>query len=200
MRTTYRVIVPLGVACVLLTLCMYAAPHWASVILAAATFIGLAIFLVVSVALGFARWRKSSGFWMMPALVCLTFMLIAWFTPGGGRLLADRQFKKHLSEYEEVISEIRNTENFRTAELDVIRTKHRTDKVRAIKAARCSDGTMVVAFLLNTNVPLLHEGYVYKGYKDSDTCIKESARIENNWPYVRPVTGNWYHFSDQPGL
>jgi hypothetical protein len=99
-------------------------------------------------------------------------MLVAWFVPTFGRRLADRQFKKNLPEYEEVIGEIKSAENFRSPELNIVRTNHRVYGVRAIKAARCGDGTVVVAFLLDVNVPLLHEGYFYNGSQENTLAEK----------------------------
>jgi hypothetical protein len=137
---------------------------------------------------------------MAPTIVCVAFLLMAWFTPSAGRLLADRHFKRYASEYDAVVTEIRNNRDFRSAELDVVKTKHQADKVRAVKAARCEDGSVIIAFLVDAKVPLLHEGYVYQDFSDGGTCISDTARPENNWPYIRLISGHWYHFSDQPGL
>jgi hypothetical protein len=86
------------------------------------------------------------------------------------------------------------------ARLSIIDVKKLPTHVIRIKAARCSDGAVVVAFLTDTDVPLLHEGYVFKGYSDTNNCITADIRPEHQWPYVRHVIENWYHFSDQPGL
>lgn len=200
MRLSYKVIIPLGVIHLLATLFSHATPHWASVITATLSFIALLCLLILSIVLGLTRWRKSSRFWAIPGLVCLAFILIGRFTPTVGRYLADRQFKKHLPEYELVVSEIRNSKQFHSTDLEMIKTSQRAYNVRAIKAARCEDGQVIVALLLDTQVPLLHEGYVYVDLKNGDACIKNSARPENNWAYIRPLTPGWYHFSDQPGL
>jgi hypothetical protein len=138
----------------------------------------------------------------MPTIICLVFILMQLYTPEAGRRLADGQFKKHLPEYEEVVAEIRNTEDFQSAAVKVVRTKrleYLNHNIRAITGERCEDGSVVVAFALNTPVLLLHDGYVYKSYNGTAACIREDLRPENRW-YLRPVTGNWYHFSDQPGL
>ena len=196
----YRLLAGLGSVCFIATLCMYAAPHWISVLLAAVSFLGLVIFLISIAIMGLARWRKTSNAWMLPTVVCAAIMLVVWFVPTVGRKLADRQFERNLSKYEEVVAEIKNTENVRSPELNVINTSHKVYGVRAIKAARCADGTVVVAFLLDVDVPLLHEGYVYNGSQENITCLETKAKPERNRPYTRPVVGNWFHFSDQPGL
>ena len=205
MKTAYAVIVPLGLASVLSTLCMYASPHWAYLILDVVTFVALLIFLVLSAMLGFKRWRRASRFWMVPTIVCVIFILVDRYTPAAGRFLADRQFKAHLTEYNEVVAEIRNTKNLQSAALvEMVRARHLEyllHNVRSIKAERCEDNSIIVTFVLNTRVMLLHEGYLYKDYDNaSANCAKEDVRPENKWPYLRPVVDNWYHFSDQPGL
>lgn len=136
----------------------------------------------------------------MPTIICLLFILVQLYTPEAGRRLADRQFKKHLPEYEEALTEIRNTEDFQSAAVKVVKTKHLeylSHNLRAITGERCEDGSVVVAFALNTPVLLLHDGYVYK--VGAGACIREDLKPEHRW-YLRPVVGNWYHFSDQPGL
>ena len=200
MSTGYRVLAVLGAVCLPSTLSMYAAPHWATVILAAVSFLGLAIFLITSAILGIARWRRTSSVWMLPTVACGAIMLVAWFIPTFGRQLADRQFKRNLTKYEEVVEEIKHTEHFRSPELKIVNTSHQVSGVRAIKAARCADGTVVVAFLLDVDVPLLHEGYLYKDSPGSTTCVEGKTKLESNLPYTRPIIGNWFHFSDQPGL
>jgi hypothetical protein len=200
MKTAYAVIVPFGLASLLSTLCMYASPHWAFLILDVVTLGILLISLVLSAVLGFSRWRESSSYWMLPAIICFTFLTINLFTPAAGRRFADYQFKKHLSEYNEVVAEIRNTKNLQSAALvEMVRAnrlEYLLHNLRSVNAARCEDKSIVVIFTLNTQLMLLHEGYIHG---DSYSCV-EDIRRERQWPYIRPVIDNWYHFSDQPGL
>jgi hypothetical protein len=85
-------------------------------------------------------------------------------------------------------------------QFDVLKERHRELNVRLLLVARCDDGNVAVAFLLDTDVPLLHEGYVFEGYREDGHCGSEALRLARNWPYVRHVSGPWYHFSDEPGL
>ncbi len=41
---------------------------------------------------------------------------------------------------------------------------------------------------------------MYKEYDEKNICAGNSLTPEENWPYIRHVNGNWFHFSDQPGL
>jgi len=204
MRAAYVAIVGLGFSCVSLTLWMFTNPHWYCIILAALSFVGLAISLVVTEVVGFRRWRRASRYWMVPGLICFAFVVAAWFAPSVGRSLADRQFSKHLSEFTGSVKEIRSgassSEGLTGSSFTIVDVKYAPDHVRAVKVARCDDGDVVAAFLMDTDVPLLHEGYVYKGYAQTSGCNNKVGAIEDNWPYVRRVSGNWYHFSDEPGL
>jgi len=56
-----------------------------------------------------------------------------------------------------------------------------------------------MAFLVGTDVPTLHEGYVFRHAGDAP-CMNSDMRIERVWPYVRHVTRDWYRFADQPGF
>jgi hypothetical protein len=200
----YRIVVALGISCFFFTLWMFASPHWFAILSSLITFTGLTVMLFVSIFQGWVRWRKMSQFWMLPALICLVFMLLAWFTPPFGRWIADWRFRRHLNEYARVVREVKDGPNSYDASanagLAIIEVSNLPRHVRAIKGIRCNNGSVVAAFLLDTDVPLLHEGYVYKGYEEGDSCIKESMMLQNNWPYIRHVTGSWYHFSDEPGL
>lgn len=202
MKKAYYIGTALGISCSLFTLWMYTMPHLLAILLAAATFMGLVVSLLASGILGWARWRRTSRLWMVPALICLASIVIAWFTPAVGRLLADEIFKRRLAEYTEVIEEIQNDKKTIAANGNLIAVDPRNPPhdVRAVRALRCHDGALIAEFLLDTKVPLVHDGYVYKGYEENNACMSLTVRPEKRWPYVRHVSGNWYHFSDQPGL
>jgi len=204
MRIAYRLIIPIGSCGILLTLFTYAKPEWVCLIFAAGAFVFLTGAAIVTAILGFVNWRKRSRFWAAPMFMCLAFMLITWLTPTVGRLIADRHFRKRSEEFMQVVGEIKNGPRSYDAatntSLAIIETQHPPRGVRAIKGIRCDSGAVVAAFLFSTDVPLLHQGYVYKGYNEGDPCIKQGMKLDENWPYVRHVDGNWYHFSDQPGL
>lgn len=179
-------------------------PELLCIMLASLSFVGLALAFLITATLGFTRWRKSSAWWMMPALICLVFLLSAWLSPPLGRLIADRQFERHSSDYLQVVEEVQSGSIPCPAECGIrltpIDVKRLPPRIRAVVAARCNSGAAVVGFLLDTDAPLVHEGYVYRGYDESQNCITEDMKPEKRWPYVRKITGNWYRFSDQPGL
>jgi len=204
MRIAYRLIILIGSCDTLLTLGAHAKPEWLCIILAMGASVFLGGALIATAVLGLVRWRKTSRFWAAPMFLCFAFLLVVWFIPAAGRKIADKDFERHSEDYMEVVSEIRNGpssyDSAANRSLAIIETKNMPRGVRAIKGIRCENGAVVAAFLLNTDVPLLHEGYVYKGYDEGDSCIKPEMKLEENWPYIRHVSGGWYHFSDQPGL
>ena len=204
MANTYSRIIVLGVCCFLFTLYTRIWPELFCIVLAAVSFIGLGIMFVFALIRGFAKWRKSSPFWMLPALLCLGFLAASWFNPPLGRLIADRQFQKNKDEYLRVVEKIRNGTiacpaecGSRLTPIDGNDLPHHT---RAIMAARCKDGeTVVVGFLSDVDAPGVHEGYIFEDSRNT-ACLTEDMKPQNKWPFVRHVSENWYHFSDQSGL
>src|SRR5947207_15124120 len=106
-RAPYRIIVVVGVVYFLLVVSMYSKPFWLCILLVVLTLLFLAIGLLVTAIVGFTKWRRLSRLWMMPALVCLAFILSAWFAPPMGRFIADWEFRRHLVEYVRVVDDVR---------------------------------------------------------------------------------------------
>lgn len=204
MRTAYQLIVSIGISYFLLTLYVHIRPQWLCSVLSLLVFVALVLALLVTAIRGFTMWRQSSRLWMMPAAACLAFILAGRLTAPAGQLVTNWEFKREVSQYLRVVDELRSgaivCETPCSAKLAALKSADRPLRVRALKAARCNDGTVVVAFLADSDVPLLHEGYVFKGYEETNSCVTDSMRPEKIWPYVRHVAGSWYHFSDQPGL
>ena len=204
MKVAYRVIFVVGTLYVLLNLFSYITPEAISTMLAGFLLIALVAAVFATAIRGFYKWRISDRFWMGPSLVALGFALTTWPVPPVGRLVADTRFRHHVTEYEEVVNRLRLDTNLASSptatKLSVVNADGLPSSVRTVIAARCGQSTLVAAFLIDTSVPLLHEGYIYEGYADSDHCVVPTMRPENRWPYVRHVFGTWYHFSDQPGL
>jgi hypothetical protein len=200
----YWLIVVTGVSYFLLTLYSYIMPEWLSNVASFAAFGLLVLILLLTTVIGFTKWRNLSRLWMMPALVCLAFILSAFLTPPMGRAIADWNFKRHATEYLKIVDGVKSGAISCgpqcDARLQVFKAANTPANIRALMGARCDDGEVVVAFLIGTDVPLLHEGYFFKDYEDTNPCIKDAMRPDKKWAYVRPVAGKWYHFSDQPGL
>jgi len=171
----------LGIGCFVFMVGAYSMPRWAYVILAALTFFGLIFAIPVAAALGIREWRGSSQLWMMPAIVALVWALSVWMlAPYIGRRLADWQFQRYLGEYTAIEEGVR----LRTipcpagcnTRLVTINVKRPPSGVILVQAALCGDGSVVVAFVVATTVPLLRglcnqeiRGWEYVRYKGHDT-------------------------------
>ena len=200
----YWAIVPVGISCFLLGLTTYVIPEFLCVLLSSSLFITLVLLLIVALCLGFAVWRKSSRLWLIPALVCLAFVLCSYYLVSPiGQHISDPIFERHLSEYSKVVDGLRSgTISCATpcvGERGIIETTTRPAHVRDIWAVRCNDGGLLVLFRVDTDVPLFHEGYLFKGYGERSNCNTGREMPERRL-YVRQITGSWYRFSDQPGF
>ena len=197
-----------GLCFFILRLITFAVPEiiciWSSVVLA----IALLVILGIAAKEGITKWRKISNMWLVPATLCLVF-LISGFEGGPrlGRKISDWMFMKHIAAYAGIVS------NFKSGGLSCatscigkvgsINAVSLPANVRDILGARCDDGGAIVLFRVKTDVPLLHEGYFFKDYGQTSNCGLSSISPETGWPhapYTRHVEGYWYHFSDQPGL
>ncbi len=180
-------------------------PQWLCVILAVLALGALALGFLISIVLGLKTWRRRSRLWRIPALTCIVaFLAGTCLTAPIGRFIADRHFLGHASEYMKVVDDVTNgmisCEIRCAGKFGSLALANRPTHVKALSAAICEDGKVAVAFLLDTNIPRLHHGYVYSGYKESDGCAADAMKLSNNWPHIRHVAGSWYHFSDQPGM
>ena len=198
----YAVISIVGLLYFVLNVSTYVVPEWFVVNLSLFLLVLFVITTVTMTIWGFLR-RQQSPRWWLPAFACLAITLSGWLAAPVGRFIADARFKRHLPEYSAVVDQIRDgsiscppTCNTRLEILDI---KQRPYYTRSVLAARCSDGPLMVSFLLDVGVPLLHEGYMFKD-ENGARCSTDAMRMEVKCPYVRHVIGNWFHFSDQPGL
>lgn len=116
-------------------------------------------------------------------------------------------FEKRLGDYARVVDDFRSGRvpcaSSRNGDLKVIEATNLPAHVRDIWGAHCDGGGVIVLFRLDTQVPLLHEGYMFKNYEEGSDCGKRFGSREMvvaHLPYVRQIEGHWYRFSDQPGF
>lgn len=202
-------IISVGTTCIATRLCSYAMPEFLSIFLSLLLFLLLLVLLFVAVRKGFVIWRQVNRFWITPSLVCVLFISCFYFASPMGQLISNWQFSRHIAEYSRFVEAFENRaiscQAPCNAELQRIEA---TDKnvrisrpphIRQVMGARCNDAGTMLLFLVDTDVPLLHEGYLFKGYGENSNCNNGSVKPEKRWE-IRHITGNWYHFSDQPGL
>lgn len=159
--------------------------------------------LVYAALVGYFTWRRQSQWWFIPALVCLAFLAGFIVTPSIGKRVSDAQFKRHLPEYTKALQDVRNATNPCAATCDIdlnaIPEGDRPRNVGALFASRCDDGGLSATFVDTSDVPLVHTGYLFKGYGENSSCSRGSMAPEHSL-YLRHIAGQWYHFSDQPDL
>jgi hypothetical protein len=155
---------------------------------------GLVVYFIASLIIGFVSWRKSSRWWITPALICLVFILSAPLYLRVGKVFADWEFKAHLQEYVEVVGDVKNGAVFCDTTLRIITPKVLPSNVKRIMAVRYPDGSVIVMFLVGGSFPLYHTGYLFNGCGENNSCITQYKLLENKY-YLRHVIGDWYHFS-----
>ena len=212
-RTGNRIATSGGACVFLLVVMTYVRPEFFVVLLAGFGYWALLLGILVAFGFGVAEWSGDTRFWMIPALICAAFAAAThWAAVPVGRAVGDWEFRLHLDEYKSVV-EVVAAGNV-PGELDAGIVPHPVDcrewvvpasqrrlphRIVVIWAKRCSVG-MTVEFLVGTDVPTLHEGYVFRGYADSGSSINSKLRREWQWAYTRHIVGDWYRFADQPGF
>jgi hypothetical protein len=208
MQKTFRWIVALGSVLFVLTLSLYVLPKFACLLLSGLVLGLLVVLLISSLIAGFLKWRKFSNFWPMPAIACFVLIFCSFYIASPiGRYISDRTFERHLGDCARVVDDFRSG-SVRCASAcngvaEVVETTSVPAHIRDIWGMHCEGSGVIVLFRLGTDVPLLHEGYVFKDYEESSDCSKRFGSRELVWsrlPHVRQIEGHSYRFSDQPGF
>ena len=208
MKRTMIWIVAVGGVFLLLRLFVYVFPEALCLFLSCSLAVGLLILFGISLKEGVTTWRKTSVLWLLPTLICLEFILVGvGVMPALGPPIADWLFVRNLNAYSGVVGDFRkgaiSCMSPCTGEMVPMHLAHRPPGIRNAWGVHCDDGGAIVMLFVNTDVLLLHEGYFFKEYGDGSNCALQSLSPEVGWPrvrYVRHVAGQWYHFSDAPGL
>jgi hypothetical protein len=204
----FQFVLAMGMSFFVMRLSTYVFPESICMLLSLLLLVALLILLVSASIQGITKWRKTSKLWPAPALLCLAFIIGGFeLTPSMGAHISDWRFKRNLDQFSKVVGELRNKVASCTGpcdgEMALIKGVSVPVHVQAVWGGHCDDGGVIVLFLLDTDVLLLHEGYFFKDYGEGSDCALQSVSPELGWPhapYVRHITGHWYHFSDQPGL
>jgi len=168
----------------------------------------LMLLLVIASIVGAMKWRKHTKGWFVPALVCLASLLLWWRVASPlGQLVSDRMFERNLADYSAIVSKFRSGDLKCSDDCEgkrsPINLMSHVPRVFDVWATHCNDGGVVVLFRLDTDVPLLHEGYVLKDYGEAGDCNRLYGWRESpseELPFIRHVEGNWYRWADQPGF
>lgn len=188
----------------------YVKPEFFLVLLSLVLFSALVVCFIGFSLLGVIKWRATSSLWSLPGLICLVSILCFWYAASPiGQRLSDTRFRRHLAEYSRVVDSFKSgaiaCQKTCNAQLEAIDTSgmlahtYPPESVGAVWGERCDDGGVALLFLHNTDVLLLHEGYIFRSYGQSSNCNTAPGTPEMRWG-LRHVTGQWYRFSDQPGF
>lgn len=201
-------IVAAGTSFLFLRLFIYVIPEIICILVTDLLVLVMIILCGVSLKFGVTKWRNSTNLWLLPILICVAYILIGiWVMPSIGPRISKVLFLKNLDAYSSVVNDFRkdtiSCTNPCTKKMEIIQVPRRPAHVGSIWGVHCDDGGAIVLFLRDTDVPLLHEGYFFKDYGARSNCAEDSLSPESGWPrapFVRHVVGQWYHFSDKPGL
>lgn len=194
-----------GLSIFLLSVLSYVRPEWIGLLLCGLGQYALWTGTVVAVGLGALEWRRSTRLWIIPSLICAAFAFASSLIAAPiGRSITDWEFSRHLQEYQSIVDAVRSGSltcpvDCRKALIPIDANKKLPARIVRVMVGQCDDA-FVAVFLMRTDVPTLHEGYVFRGYVDRASCLSNSMRIEAVWPYVRQITGDWYRFADRPGF
>ena len=186
----------------------FVTPEFGCLLFSGIIFVALVVFLVFSLVAGFTKWRLKSGLWLVPSIIGIASLCCSYYIASPvARLVSDKVFEWQLDDYSRVVSNFRDGSLFCASSCEgnvqTIETTSRPKHVRDIWGTHCDDKGVIVLFRVQTDVPLLHEGYLFKDYGENSNCSRLYGSRQFTWshlPYVRRITANWYRFSDQPGF
>jgi hypothetical protein len=199
-----------GLLSFVLKISTYVWPEFFLLLLAMVLFLTLVVLFFRFSWLGVIRWRPASSLWPLPSLICLVSILFFYYAASPiGQRLSDIRFRRHLGEYSKFVEAFKGgaiaCSGTCNAQLDLIDPSgipagtYSSKGVTDVWAERCDDGGVALLLRLDNDVPLLHEGYIFKSYGEKSNCNTGPETPEKRW-FLRHVTGQWYRFSDQPGF
>lgn len=148
--------------------------------------------------------EKGVEVMVCPALGCIIFLTISYFMPSLGRTISDSIFKARLNSFNGVVTEIKNgmvtCQRPCGGDFEIVNIAKRPSGIRAIYLIQCADDGIGVLFLNSSDVPLLHTGYLFDSVKTGEDCSVSAPLLQHKRLFMRHIEGDWYHFSDQPGL
>ena len=187
---------------------LYARPEIICLALLIVLFWGMFVTQIRLLLVGVLRWKKSTKFWLMPAVVCAAVISLSLcFGSTAGRHVSDLVFRKHSDEYLKIANAFRdgslNCVTSCNGDVKMIETATLPADVRQAYGTHCDGGGVLVLFSLKTDVPLVHEGYLFRDYAETGNCSERFGSHGIVWshvPYVRKLDQHWYRVSDQPGF
>jgi len=193
MRIAYRLITICGVGLFLSVWPFAVVQTLLQMTVMLACSIGLLFALITTLIIGLASWRKSSRWWMGPALLCVAFILGFITYPRIG--VADWWFKRHMAPYAKIVDSIQSGAIPPSTTIADVNVTNLPPYIRNVRAARCPDGSVLVVFFSKACSYAGHSGCLFKDYTETNSCVADYTKYEQIW-HLRHITGNWYKLSD----
>lgn len=208
MKRMFRLSLTAGVAFFLLRLSTFVVPEAICICLAGLLGLTLLGFLVMSAMTGFTSWRTTSKLWAAPAVICVASIALGILVPPSiGQYIADSVHNKDLNTYSRIVEDFKKGAIACTSpcngNLELVQVVSQPVRVRDILGAHCDDNGAIMLFQIGTDVPLLHEGFFFRDYGSLSDCGMRGLSPGESWPhtpYVRHISGHWYHYSNRSGL
>jgi hypothetical protein len=196
MRIVYSWIFICGLVFVVTVVLLSAAPHALFFLANLISLAGLVICLIAALILGGSQWCRLSRWWFGPAVLSLVFILTIRIVGPLGVALGDWQFKTRINEYVRIVGYVRTPEANCGPTFAKIHIGNLPLHIDQVIAACCGDGSISVQFQTLSGIPGVHAGYCFVDHSATNNCFG----MRPDWPYVRSLGGNWFRYSDQPGL
>ena len=164
----------------------------------------LQIGFLVALGLGLIKWGNRTRSWLIPASICAAFVTASFFAAAPlARMISDWEFRLHVDEYQGFVDRAQSgslscPSDCRTLMMPVKTQSQLPTRTAEVLLRQCDQG-FVMAFLGDSDVPLFHAGYMFRGAADL-ACMSDSMRAAGARYYLRHVSGHWYRFSDRPGF
>ena len=193
MRANYLIVSVCGVGALAAILLQTFAPTCLGVFVFGFALLLLAAVTVATAIFSLTRWRKESGQWTGPMMLCVSFwlVLIAFGKLGIWRAIDDWWFKRRLPYYSKIVDSLRAGALPCNKHLD----NGLPPFIKGANSTCCADGGLWVVFIDSSSSAVGHIGFVYKDYLPTSECAEELRKQEKEWR-LRHITGNWYRASD----
>ena len=201
MKKLHRTTILLTATIFLLKTALIVWPEFICMAVCVLLFIVLIACLGAIVIRGIFQAEPRVGYWWFTPLICIAMLVTTWYlsAPMGHRI-ADWYFKCNIASYNRVVEEIRSgrahcQENC-SGSVQWMQADTRGTGTGRVYSIHCNDGGVVVLFLSETDVPLLHTGFEFRDYGPNRDCHEETFLPENrHYDYdVTHITGPWYRF------
>ena len=195
-RTVYILISLFGIGLFLSMSLSPFEPFLLEVTISLPCFLGLMAMPIVCLLIGLILWRKSSWWWIGPALLSCAFIFSIGYFSAIGTAVSDWQFKKHMDDYVRIVDSVKNGTIPCNTNLVYIRNvTNLPPHIGSIHAACCPDGALLVEFHINYGTSLKFPGYLFKNFGETNNCIMNNMGPGQRWYSLRHITNDWYKFS-----